>query len=70
VGKRADINVLDYAQLNLGRPEMHFDLPSGAPRIHQGSTGYLATMVNGEVTRRNDQDTGARPGRVYRSRPN
>jgi N-acyl-D-aspartate/D-glutamate deacylase len=70
VGKRADINVLDYANLNLGRPEMHFDLPSGAPRIHQGSTGYLATMVNGDVTRRNDQDTGARPGRVYRSRTN
>ena len=70
VGKRADINVLDYANLNLGRPEMHFDLPSGAPRIHQGSTGYLATLVNGQATRRNDQDTGARPGRVYRSRAN
>ena len=70
VGKRADINVLDYANLNLGRPEMHFDLPSGAPRIHQGSTGYVATLVNGVATRRNDQDTGARPGRVYRSRAN
>jgi len=51
-------------------PSMKFDLPSGAPRIHQPSTGYLATMVNGEVTRRNDADTGARPGRLYRSRPN
>ena len=70
VGKRADINVMDYDKLNLGRPEMLFDLPSGAPRMHQGSTGYLATMVNGQVTRRNDQDTGARPGRLYRSRPN
>ena len=70
VGKRADINVMDYANLNLGVPKMLFDLPSGAPRIHQGSTGYLATLVNGEVTRRNDADTGARPGRLYRSRPN
>ena len=70
VGKRADINVIDYANLQLGVPKMKFDLPSGAPRIHQPSTGYLATMVNGEVTRRNDADTGARPGRLYRSRPN
>ncbi len=70
VGKRADINVIDYDKLSLGRPEMHFDLPSGAPRMHQSSTGYLATMVNGVVTRRFDADTGARPGRLYRSRPN
>jgi N-acyl-D-amino-acid deacylase len=68
VGKRADINVIDYARLALGKPEIRFDLPSGAPRMHQSSTGYLATMVNGEVTRRNDADTGARPGRLYRSR--
>jgi N-acyl-D-amino-acid deacylase len=29
--------------------------------------GYLATMVNGVVTRRHDADTGARPGRLVRS---
>jgi N-acyl-D-amino-acid deacylase len=70
VGKRADINVIDYDRLSLGLPTMRYDLPSGAPRIHQGSTGYLATLVNGEITRRFDSDTGARPGRLYRSRPN
>ncbi len=68
VGKRADINVLDYERLSIGLPKMRFDLPSGAGRIHQPSTGYLATMVNGVVTRRHDEDTGARPGRLYRSR--
>jgi N-acyl-D-amino-acid deacylase len=31
------------------------------------STGYLATMVAGTVTRRHDHDTGARPGRLVRS---
>lgn len=70
VGKRADINVIDYDRLALGVPQMRYDLPSGAGRIHQTSTGYLATMVNGVVTRRFDADTGARPGRLYRSRPN
>ena len=70
VGKRADINVIDYDNLALDIPRMRYDLPSGAARIHQASSGYLATMVNGTVTRRNDADTGARPGRLYRSRPN
>ena len=70
VGQRADINILDYHRLSLGVPEMRYDLPSGGQRIHQASSGYLATMVNGTITRRNDLDTGARPGRLYRSSAN
>jgi N-acyl-D-amino-acid deacylase len=66
VGKRADINVIDYARLSPKAPHVANDLPSGAGRILQGSEGYLATMVAGQVTRRNDQDTGARPGRLVR----
>ncbi|MBV1918362.1 MAG: amidohydrolase family protein [Sphingomonadaceae bacterium] len=69
VGKRADLNIIDYDRLSLGIPEMRYDLPSGAQRLHQPSTGYLATLVNGVTTRRNDADTGARPGRLFRSRP-
>src|SRR5882672_2343574 len=68
VGKRADINVFDYQRLTIQRPYVANDLPSGAGRILQGSEGYLATMVAGEITRRNDVDTGARPGRL--ARPN
>ena len=45
---------------------MTFDLPSGAGRLLQKSSGYLATLVAGEVTRRHDVDTGARPGRLLR----
>ena len=30
-------------------------------------SGYLATLVGGVVTRRNDAETGARPGRLIRS---
>jgi N-acyl-D-aspartate/D-glutamate deacylase len=43
------------------------DLPTGASRILQPSTGYLATMVQGELVRRHDDDTGTRPGRLLRS---
>jgi N-acyl-D-aspartate/D-glutamate deacylase len=68
-GRRADVNVIDHAALSLRLPRMTYDLPSGAGRLLQGSSGYLATLVAGEVTRRNDADTGVRPGRLVRSRP-
>jgi N-acyl-D-aspartate/D-glutamate deacylase len=67
VGKRADINVIDHARLRLELPEMLNDLPAGAPRLIQRATGYLATIVNGTIIRRNDEETGARPGRLVRS---
>ena len=66
VGKRADVNLIDLASLRIQRPTLHFDLPAGGSRFLQPSTGYLATLVNGVVTRERDQDTGARPGRVAR----
>ena len=68
VGKRADVNVIDYDNLKLELPKMLYDLPEGGKRLLQFSKGYIATMVNGVVTRRDDSDTGARPGRLYRSR--
>jgi N-acyl-D-aspartate/D-glutamate deacylase len=33
----------------------------------QGASGYLATLVGGEITRRYDRDTGVRPGRLVRA---
>jgi N-acyl-D-aspartate/D-glutamate deacylase len=66
VGRRADINVIDYDRLTPTAPRVANDLPSGAGRLLQGSEGYLATLVAGEVTRRHDEDTGARPGRLVR----
>jgi N-acyl-D-aspartate/D-glutamate deacylase len=65
-GKRADINVVDFDELALDIPRMQFDLPEERGRFVQRSKGYLATMVNGELTRRFDQDTEARPGRLLR----
>jgi N-acyl-D-amino-acid deacylase len=66
VGKRADINVIDFENLASKRPELRPDLPAGGSRFVQLATGYLATMVAGTTVRRNDQDTGARPGRLIR----
>jgi N-acyl-D-amino-acid deacylase len=68
VGKRADVNVIDFDRLSLGQPYMTNDLPAGGQRFLQHSSGYLATIVAGVVTREHDQDTGARPGRLIRGR--
>lgn len=66
VGKRADLNVIDFERLRICPPVLRYDLPTGVSRIMQPAEGYLATLVNGEVTRRHDADTGARPGRLVR----
>jgi N-acyl-D-aspartate/D-glutamate deacylase len=66
-GKRADVNVIDMARITLRAPEFRSDLPGGAARLVQEAVGYDATLVAGAVTRRNDSDTGARPGRLVRS---
>ena len=59
--------VIDHEALTVGRPVAHDDLPAGGTRLMQPVSGYVASMVAGEVTRRNDTDTGARPGRLVRS---
>jgi N-acyl-D-amino-acid deacylase len=67
VGKKADMNVIDLDRIALLPPRAVDDLPAGGRRLLQGATGYVATIVNGEVTRREGVDTGARPGRLLRS---
>jgi N-acyl-D-aspartate/D-glutamate deacylase len=66
VGKRADLNVIDFENLHLLHPELVHDLPAGGHRLIQRATGYRFTVVSGVVTRKDDQDTGARPGRLVR----
>jgi N-acyl-D-amino-acid deacylase len=65
-GKRADLNVIDLERLDIAAPYLRYDLPTGASRILQPASGYVATLVAGEVTREHDADTGARPGRLIR----
>ena len=65
-GLKADLNVIDFDNLNLRVPEMVQDLPAGGWRFEQKTSGYLATVVSGEVTYRNGEATDALPGRLIR----
>jgi N-acyl-D-aspartate/D-glutamate deacylase len=67
VGKRADLNVIDFDNLQLREPRLVADLPAGGTRLLQAAEGYVATVVGGEITREHDEFTGARPGRLVRS---
>ncbi|MBK6581074.1 MAG: amidohydrolase family protein [Sandaracinaceae bacterium] len=66
VGQRADLNVIDHARLALEHPRIQADLPAGGRRLMQGATGYIATLVRGEMIAREGKLTGARPGRLAR----
>ena len=66
VGKRADINVIDFERLAVHVPKLVHDLPTNESRYLQESSGYEFTLVNGVVIRENDKLTGARPGRLIR----
>jgi N-acyl-D-aspartate/D-glutamate deacylase len=65
-GMRADLNVIDFDHLRCEVPVMAYDLPAGGKRLLQGSRGYRATIVAGEVTYRDGEPTGALPGRLVR----
>jgi N-acyl-D-amino-acid deacylase len=67
-GAKADVNLIDYDHLGVSHPEMVYDLPAGMPRLMQTARGYEKTFVSGEVVQENGKDTGARPGRIVRSR--
>ena len=67
VGKRADVNVFDLSRLEERMPEIVNDFPFGAPRFIQRAAGYKATLCNGDFVLRDDELTGAQPGRILRS---
>ena len=48
------------------RPASCTTCPGGGTRLLQDAEGYAATIVSGVVTRQDDRDTGARPGRLVR----
>jgi len=66
VGKRADINVINYEKVGQYLPEYVHDFPNGAGRYTQPGCGFKATICNGEIVTEDDQLTGARPGRILR----
>tara|TARA_R110002073_G_scaffold289878_10_gene454809 strand:+ start:1927 stop:3693 length:1767 start_codon:yes stop_codon:yes gene_type:complete len=67
VGMKADLNVIDYDNLNVLPPYMVSDLPAGGRRLLQKARGYRATLVSGVPVVENDQVTDARPGTLVRA---
>ncbi len=66
-GLKADINILDYDNMRLRRPEIAYDLPAGGKRLIQRTDGFDATIVSGAVVYRHGEATGALPGRLIRA---
>lgn len=67
-GMKADINVIDFANLHEKQPEIVHDFPHGAARFIQRANGYLATICNGTILLRADEHTGERGGTVLRAK--
>jgi N-acyl-D-amino-acid deacylase len=65
-GMKADINVIDFDNLQVDRPHIVNDLPSGAPRLMVTAQGYEMTIVSGTLVNERGTETGARPGRLLR----
>jgi N-acyl-D-amino-acid deacylase len=65
-GNIADVVIFDPDKVAPQMPSLAYDLPAGARRLKQKAEGILATIVNGEVLLRNNEHTGALPGRLLR----
>ena len=65
-GFAADATVFDPNTIAANMPEIVHDLPAGAKRFKQTATGIRATVVGGEVLLRDNEHTGAAPGKLLR----
>ena len=65
-GMLADLNVIDFDELRLERPEAIFDLPTGGRRLVQKVSGYRYTVKSGKTTFEDGVPTGQRPGGLVR----
>lgn len=67
-GLLADLNIIDYDRLKLGKPWLASDLPAGGKRLLQRAQGYAITIKSGEITFEEGVPTGNLPGRLVRGR--
>ena len=65
-GMKADLNIIDFENLSVRLPEIVNDLPAGGARLQQRADGYLMTIVNGEPTYIEGEETDSLPGRLVR----
>ena len=66
-GMKADVNVIDLANVAERQPKLVHDFPGGAPRLIQKAVGYKATVCNGTPILIDDEHTGERTGKVLRN---
>jgi N-acyl-D-aspartate/D-glutamate deacylase len=67
IGQRADINLIDFDNLQLRPPAIVRDLPAGGRRLVQPATGYIATLVAGRNVCSMSAVTDERPGHLIRA---
>ena len=65
-GYAADLVVFDAEKVSPGMPVAANDMPANGRRLKQKGTGIAATVVGGEVLLRDNEPTGATPGRLLR----
>jgi len=65
-GMRADLNLIDFENLNFDMPTMAYDFPANGRRLIQHAKGYVGTFVNGVQTVAEDEFTGELPGHLLR----
>jgi N-acyl-D-aspartate/D-glutamate deacylase len=66
-GWHADVVVFDETTIACGPTYTRFDLPGGAGRLYADAEGIEHVFVNGVEIVRGKQDTGRRPGVIFRS---
>jgi N-acyl-D-aspartate/D-glutamate deacylase len=65
-GLRADVNLIDFDNLQLAPPEIVFDLPANGRRLIQRTSGYKMTIQAGQPIYEDAEPTGALPGKLLR----
>ncbi|MEU9864480.1 D-aminoacylase [Streptomyces sp. NPDC047971] len=66
-GFHADLVLFDPERIDAGPATLVHDLPGDSPRLDSRAIGVVSVRVNGVETIRDDEVTGAIPGKVLRS---
>ncbi|WP_063735967.1 N-acyl-D-amino-acid deacylase family protein [Streptomyces sp. RTd22] len=66
-GYHADLVLFDPDRIDAGQAKLVHDLPGDSPRLDSRATGMVSVRVGGVETIRDDEITGAIPGKVLRS---
>jgi N-acyl-D-aspartate/D-glutamate deacylase len=65
-GLRADLNLIDLDAVGSTVPVLVDDLPGGGSRLVSKGTGYVSTVVHGQVTFENGEHNGTMAGSLAR----